>query len=58
VVVPELQITCDCGWRDKGPEEAVVAAALAHAREAHGMELTRAQVIAAAAPVDRPNPDR
>jgi predicted small metal-binding protein len=44
-------INCDCGRVLRGDtDDALVAAAQKHAREAHGMELTRDQVLALAVP--------
>lgn len=48
----EKLIECDCGWSVRGTEDEVVAACIAHGREAHGMELSREQVLAVAKPVD------
>jgi len=55
----ERFVECDCGWRCQGSEDEVVALCSAHAREAHGLELTREQVLAVARPVDaNENPTR
>jgi predicted small metal-binding protein len=44
-------INCDCGRVLRGDtDDELVAAAQKHAREAHGMELTREQVLALAVP--------
>jgi predicted small metal-binding protein len=44
-------INCDCGHVVRGDtDDEFVAAAQQHAREAHGMELTREQVLAMAVP--------
>jgi predicted small metal-binding protein len=44
-------ITCDCGRVVRGDsDDELVAAAQEHARDAHGMELTREQVLALAVP--------
>jgi predicted small metal-binding protein len=44
-------INCDCGRVVRGDsDDELVAAAQQHAREAHGMELTREQVLALATP--------
>jgi predicted small metal-binding protein len=44
-------INCDCGRVLRGDsDEELVAAAQKHAREAHGMELTRDQVLSLAVP--------
>lgn len=45
-------IRCDCGHVVEGAsDDELVAAAQLHAREAHGLELTREQVLAMAEPV-------
>jgi predicted small metal-binding protein len=44
-------INCDCGRVLRGDtDDELVAAAQKHARDAHGMELTREQVLALAVP--------
>jgi predicted small metal-binding protein len=44
-------INCDCGHVVRGDtDDELVAAGQKHAREAHGMELTREQVLALAVP--------
>jgi predicted small metal-binding protein len=44
-------INCDCGRVVQGDsDDELVAAAQQHAREAHGMELTREQVLSLAVP--------
>jgi predicted small metal-binding protein len=44
-------LNCDCGRVVRGDsDDDLVAAAQQHAREAHGMELTREQVLALAVP--------
>ncbi len=44
-------INCDCGRVVRGDsDDELVAATQQHAREAHGMELTREQVLALATP--------
>ena len=44
-------ITCPCGYVVRGKDEtAIVAKAKRHAKEAHGMELTREQILAMARP--------
>jgi predicted small metal-binding protein len=44
-------INCDCGRVVRGDsDDELVAAAQKHAREAHGMELTREQVLSLAVP--------
>jgi predicted small metal-binding protein len=45
-------INCDCGRVVRGDsDDELVTAAQKHAREAHGMELTREQVLSLAVPV-------
>jgi predicted small metal-binding protein len=45
-------INCDCGRVVRGDsDDELVAAAQEHAREAHGMELTREQALSLAVPV-------
>ncbi len=46
----EKEIVCDCGWRARGTEDELVAAAQEHGREAHDMIPTPAQVLATAKP--------
>jgi len=44
-------INCDCGLVARGDtDDELVAVVQEHAREAHGMELTREQVLALAVP--------
>ena len=44
-------INCDCGHVVRGDtDDVLVAAAQKHARDAHGMELTRDQVLSLAVP--------
>ena len=44
-------LNCDCGRVLRGDtDDELVAAAQKHAREAHGLELTRDQVLALAVP--------
>jgi len=44
-------LNCDCGRVLRGDtDDELVAAAQQHAREAHGLELTRDQVLALAVP--------
>jgi hypothetical protein len=48
----ELEITCDCGWSFRGPEDEVVMATIAHGQSVHQIELTPEQARAAARPVE------
>jgi predicted small metal-binding protein len=44
-------LNCDCGLVVRGgTDDELVAAAQKHAREAHGMDLTREQVLSLAIP--------
>jgi predicted small metal-binding protein len=47
----EKEIACDCGWRVRGNEDELVAAAQEHGRIAHDMVPTPDQVLATAKPV-------
>jgi predicted small metal-binding protein len=48
----ELTARCDCGWTAQGPEEELIRRIQEHAREAHGLEVTREQALAQARPVE------
>src|SRR5260370_6653671 len=48
VTMAELRIRCDCGWTFCGPDPEGVAAAVAHAFDAHRIALTRQPVPAVA----------
>jgi predicted small metal-binding protein len=41
----ELVVRCDCGWSARGPEDELVPRIQEHAREAHGLEVTREQAL-------------
>lgn len=45
------EVTCVCGWRTRGTEDEVVERVIAHGREAHGIESTRAEILALAVDV-------
>jgi predicted small metal-binding protein len=47
------EVTCVCGWRIRGTEDEIVDQVIAHGREAHGVESTRAEVLALAVDVPR-----
>ncbi|HET6315476.1 MAG TPA: DUF1059 domain-containing protein [Chloroflexota bacterium] len=47
----ELEVTCDCGWTARGSEDELVVKVQQHAREAHGLDVTREQALAQARPV-------
>lgn len=42
------EATCPCGWRVRGTDEEVIEQVIAHGRDAHGVETTRAEVLAIA----------
>jgi len=46
----ELIVRCDCGFEARGDEAKLVPIVQRHGREAHGMEVTREQVLAMARP--------
>ena len=48
----EWFVECECGWTRRGGEDDIVTACTEHARDEHGMELTREQVFAVAKPVE------
>ena len=48
------EVTCICGWRIRGTEDEIVDQVIAHGREAHGVESTRAEVLALAVDVASP----
>jgi predicted small metal-binding protein len=44
-------VNCDCGYKVRGDtDDELVAATQKHAREAHGMDLTREHVLSLAVP--------
>ena len=46
-------INCDCGFVVRGgTDDELVANAQTHAREVHGMEITREQVLSLAVPAE------
>jgi len=47
------EVTCVCGWRIRGTEDEIVDQVIAHGRDAHGVESTRAEVLALAVDVSR-----
>jgi len=51
-VSDELIARCDCGWSAEGPEADLVPRIQEHAREAHGLEVTREEALAQARPVE------
>ena len=44
------QVTCECGYRNNGTQEEVVATIQEHGRSVHGQELTPDQVMEIAVP--------
>lgn len=48
----ELMARCDCGWTAQGPEDELVPRIQAHARDAHGLDVTKEQALAQARPVE------
>jgi predicted small metal-binding protein len=48
----ELMARCDCGWSARAPEDELIERIQQHARDAHGLEITREQALAQARPVD------
>jgi hypothetical protein len=48
----QWQVTCQCGWRTRGPKEVVVPAVQEHGRSAHSLEVTEEQVMALAVPAE------
>jgi len=51
-VSDDLEAHCDCGWYGRGPEEDLVLWIQQHARDAHGLDVTREQALAQARPAD------
>jgi len=47
-----LFVRCDCGWTARGPEQELIARIQEHAREVHGLAVTREQALAQARPVE------
>jgi hypothetical protein len=56
----EFEVSCDCGWSSRGPEDQVIEATRDHARRVHELEISDEQARAAARPVSVPTtpPDR
>jgi hypothetical protein len=44
----QWQVTCPCGWRTHGTQDAVVTSVQEHGRSEHAQELTEQQVMALA----------
>ncbi len=47
----EYEVSCECGWSYRGVEDDIVAAIQQHAKEVHGLEVTREQAMAQVRPV-------
>ncbi len=47
---PELLIRCDCGFEERGPEEALVLIVEEHASEAHNVKMSDEQALARVLP--------
>ena len=47
-----LFVRCDCGWTARGPEQELIARIQEHARDVHGLDVTREQALAQARPVE------
>ena len=47
-----LFVRCDCGWTARGPEQELIARIQEHARDVHGLEVTREQALAQARPAE------
>lgn len=52
MVADDLEVTCDCGWHDRGPEQELVPKIQQHARDAHGLEVTPEQALAQTRPAE------
>jgi predicted small metal-binding protein len=45
------QVSCECGWHAEGTEEELIPLVEQHAREVHGTDVTREQVLAQLEPL-------
>jgi hypothetical protein len=52
----EFEVTCDCGWSFRGPEDEVVEATISHGKSVHQIELSPEQARSGARPVDVSEP--
>jgi predicted small metal-binding protein len=52
-VTQELVVRCDCGWTARGTETQIVPLIQRHARDAHGIEVSREQALAQTRPADQ-----
>ena len=48
----ELEVRCDCGWSARGAEDELVPRIQEHARDAHGLDVTREQALAQTRPAE------
>jgi predicted small metal-binding protein len=46
----DLAVRCDCGWEATGPEDELVRKIQEHAREVHGLDVSREQALAQTRP--------
>jgi predicted small metal-binding protein len=53
MMVDELTVSCDCGWRARGPQDELVRRIQEHAREVHGLDVTPEQALAQARPAEQ-----
>ena len=44
---------CDCGWSAQARQEDLIRAIQDHARQAHGLEITKKEALDQARPVER-----
>jgi len=44
---------CDCGWSAQAPQPELIRRIQEHAREAHGLEITKKQALDQARPVEQ-----
>ena len=48
----DLVVRCDCGRSARGPEDELVPKIRQHARQAHGLEVTRERALEPTRPAD------
>jgi len=46
----EIEVTCECGFKSRGPTDEVVAETQKHGHEVHNMDVSKDQVLAMAHP--------
>lgn len=44
---------CDCGWSAQAPQHELIRKIREHARQAHGLEISKKEALDQARPVDR-----